>query len=152
MYGDTEIMRRRARQLREQGSDIRMTADRLVAQTEGLGWTGRAAESMHERVRARATHLREAASRHDSAADALDHHLHVVEGLKETIDTTERKASSLVADARARVARLARHDLTDPARPAAVRVLPDAADDEVVGFEPPAPGHRDWLTVTLPGL
>ena len=99
MYGDSDVMRRRAAQLREQGVDIRAMADRLVAQTEGVGWTGRAAESLGERIRERATHLRDVAQRHDGAADLLDAHLLEVDRLKEAISPTERRAGSLLADA-----------------------------------------------------
>ena len=61
MYGDSEIIRRRATQLRDQGADVRALADELVARVEGLGWTGRAADAMRERVTDRASHLRVAA-------------------------------------------------------------------------------------------
>jgi hypothetical protein len=122
MYGDTEVMRRRAAQLREQGVDIRTMADRIVAQTEGIGWTGRAAESLSHRMRERATHLRDVAARHDGAAESLEAHLLEVERLKDAIAGTERKAAALVADA--------------------------PRDD----FTPPPPGHKDWLAVELPGL
>ena len=121
MYGDTDVMRRRAAQLREQGVDIRIVADQLVAQTESIGWTGRAAEAMRERVRERAAHLRAAAARHDGAADSLEKHLLEVDRLKDAIAHLERRASAL------------------------------AADEVVTSFAPPLPGHKDWLTVNLPG-
>ena len=66
MYGDTGVMRKRAAQLREQAGDIRSLADHLVAQTEGVAWTGRAADAMRERVRDRAAQLREVAAAHDT--------------------------------------------------------------------------------------
>jgi hypothetical protein len=124
MYGDTDVMRRRAAQLREQGVDIRAMADRLVAQTEGIGWTGRAAESLSERMRERAAHLRDVAARHDGAAESLEAHLHEVDRLKDAIAATERKADVLLAE------------------------TPSAPD----AFTPPPPGHKDWLAVELPGL
>jgi hypothetical protein len=124
MYGDTDVMRRRAAQLREQGVDIRAMADRLVAQTEGIGWTGRAAESLSERMRERAAHLRDVAVRHDGAAESLEAHLHEVDRLKDGIAATERKADVLVAET--------------PSGQGA--------------FTPPPPGHKDWLAVELPGL
>ena len=34
MYGDTDVIRRRAAELREQGVDLRGLADRLVARTD----------------------------------------------------------------------------------------------------------------------
>ncbi|MDF1605262.1 hypothetical protein [Nocardioides sp. YIM 152315] len=118
MYGDTEVMHRRALELREQGVDLRALADRLVASTEGVGWTGRAAAALDERIRVRAAHLREVAGRHDDAAEALDAHLVEVDRLKETIADIERRAG-LLADA---------NTATPPS------------------------GHRDWLTLDLPGL
>ncbi|MEJ7834263.1 MAG: hypothetical protein WKF79_15220, partial [Nocardioides sp.] len=79
MYGDTGVMRKRVAQLREQGVDIRSLADQLVSQTESIGWSGRAADSMRERIKERASHLRAAAGQHETAADALDKHLQSVD-------------------------------------------------------------------------
>ena len=148
MYGDSDVMRRRADQLREQAVDLRGLADRLVAQTEGIGWTGRAAESMRERVRERATQLRTAAAEHDTAADSLDRHVQEVDALKDAIAAAERRAATLVADARTRVARIEAVNETEPG----VRRVPDADDQTLAGFSPPPSGHKDWLTVSLPGL
>lgn len=148
MYGDSDVMRRRADQLREQAVDLRALADQLVAQTEGIGWTGRAAESMRERVRDRASHLRDAAAQHDTAADSLDRHVQEVDTIKDTITDTERKATTLVADARTRVARI---DAANEAEPD-VRREPDADDRTLADFSPPPSGHKDWLAVSLPGL
>jgi uncharacterized protein YukE len=141
MYGDTDALRRRADQLREQGVDVRALADQLVARTEDLGWTGRAAESMRLRIRERAAHLRDAAGEHDTAADSLEKHVQELARLKDTIADRERKAASLVAEARARLAQVESAD--EDADP----------DDLVLGaFTPPEPGHKDWLAVDLPGL
>lgn len=125
MYGDTELMRKRVAQLREQGVDLRAMADRLVARTESVGWTGRAAGALEVRVQDRAAHLRDVAARHETAADALEAHLLEVDRLKDAIALAERRADRLVTD-----------------RPG----------DDRRGFSPPAPGHKDWLTVDLPGL
>jgi uncharacterized protein (DUF3084 family) len=149
MYGDTEVLRRRADQLREQGVDVRMLADQLVAQTERLGWTGRAAESMRLRVQERATHLRAVAGQHDTAADSLDRHAQDVTTLQDAIAERERTAGSLVADARSRIAQL---EAADDGSDAAVRRLPDDDDTALAAFTPPPPGHKDWLSVELPGL
>ena len=70
-----------------------------------------------------------------------------VDRLKDSISTTERKASSLVTDARTRIAQLHRHD-----DPAGVTREPTDTDRLLDQFVPPEPGHKDWLTVTLPGL
>jgi len=121
VYGEPEVMRKHAGRLREQGDGIRAMADHLVAQAEAVSWEGRAGDAMRERIRERATRLREAAERHDTAAATLDTHTHLVEELKDSIAETERRATALLEDG----------------------ALPR--------FEPPAPGHKDWLAVTLPG-
>jgi hypothetical protein len=123
MYGDTSVMRRRAAELREQGVDIAATAEGLVAQADGISWTGRAADAMRSRVRERAAHLKEAAALHESAADSLGLHLAEVDRLKEAIAGIEQRAASLVTD-----------------------------DETLAGFVPPERGHKDWLGVSLPGL
>ncbi|QIG44964.1 hypothetical protein G5V58_21275 [Nocardioides anomalus] len=120
MYGDTDVMRKHADRLREQGADIRALADQLVSQAEAVTWAGRAGDSMRERIRERAARLREAAERHEVAADSLEDHTQTVDDLKDTIAAAERRATALVDDG------------TLPA------------------FESPAPGHKDWLAVTLP--
>jgi hypothetical protein len=122
MYGDTDVMRKHVGRLREQGDAIRAMADHLVSQAEAVTWAGRAGDSMRERIRERAQRLREAAERHDHAAASLESHTQLVDELKDSIAETERRATALVDDG----------------------ALP--------AFEPPAPGHKDWLGVTLPGV
>jgi uncharacterized protein YukE len=121
MYGDTEVMRKHAGRLREQAEAIRSMADRLVAQAEAAPWAGRAGDAMRERIRERAARLRESADRHDVAADSMEAHTQLVDELKDSIADHERRATALLEDG----------------------ALPR--------FEPPAPGHKDWLAVTLPG-
>jgi uncharacterized protein YukE len=120
MYGDTEVMRKHAGRPREQADEIRSMADQLVAQAEAVTWAGRAGDTMRERTRDRAARLREAADRHDVAADSLETHTRLVDELKDSIADHERRATALLEDG----------------------ALPR--------FEPPAPGHKDWLAVTLP--
>ena len=147
MYGESGVMRRRAAQIREQATDIRTMADQLVAQTESIAWTGRAADAMRERIRDRAANLRDVAGAHDTAADSLDRHLNQVEVLKDQIANTENKADKLVSDARTRVAAIESAD-----DPAGVQRTPDPEDETLNAFAPPPSGHKDWLTVNLPGL
>ena len=149
MYGDTEVIRRRVSALRDQGADIRALADQLVARVEGLGWSGRAADAMAERVTERATHLRAAADRHVSAADALGDHAAAVEDATEEVAQIEARAASLIADAQSRIAAIQRRneDLAPD-----VQVQPDPLDEELVAFVLPPTGHRDWLQVELPGV
>jgi hypothetical protein len=122
MYGDTEVMRKHASRLREQGVEIRAMADRLVAQAEAVTWAGRAGDAMRARVRERAASLRDSADRHDVAADSMESHLGSVDDLKESIAQAERRARALVEDG------------------------------VLASFEAPEPGHKDWLAVSLPGV
>lgn len=140
MYGDSAASRKRVAQLREQGGDIRAMADRLVAQAESVPWTGRAAESMRTRIKERASHLRLAAGHHDTAADSLARHATEVDALKDAIETTSHKADTLTTDARTRAA-----------QDGATRE-PTREDAALLAFTPPPAGHKDWLTVELPGL
>ena len=137
MYGDTAAGRKRAAQLREQAGDVRALAARLVSQAEAVPWHGKAAEAMRERIRERAGHLRAAAAQHDTAAESLSAHVSEVDRLKEAIDLRSRKATTLVEDARTR---------------ASEGAAADDVDAVLVSFDPPPAGHRDWLTVELPGL
>lgn len=93
MYGDTDVMRARVDQLREQALDLRTTADRLVARAEGAAWSGRAAEAMRARIRDRAVALRATAERHDAAAESLSKHLAEVDRLKDAIRAVEHRAA-----------------------------------------------------------
>ena len=58
MYGDTDVMRKHVGRLREQGTEIRAMADRLVSQAEAVTWAGRAGDAMRERIQERASRLR----------------------------------------------------------------------------------------------
>lgn len=147
MYGDSAVIRRRSALLREQGADIRLLADRLVAQAEAIAWSGRAAEAMRARIRDRAAQLRTVAAAHDDAAEALTRHLGEVDRLKDAITAIEQRAGSLVADARVRVASVEGHD-----DPEGIHRRATPEDETLAGFTPPPSGHKDWLTVELPGL
>lgn len=92
VYGDAEVLRHRAGDLREQAAELRLLADRLVGNAESVTWRGRAADAMRERIRDRASHLRELAVGHESAAAALDRHRDEVERLTELIAVAERRA------------------------------------------------------------
>jgi hypothetical protein len=142
MYGDSAASRKRVAQLREQSGDIRAAADRLVAQAESVPWHGRAAEAMRTRIKERANQLRVAAGHHETAADSLAHHVTEVDTRKEAIESIRHKADSLSSDAASRIAVL---DTEGNAQP---------ADEDVAlaAFVPPPAGHKDWLTVELPGL
>lgn len=145
MYGDTAVGRKRVAQLREQGGDIRTLASRLVSQAEAVPWHGKAADAMRERIKERANHLRVAAAHHESAAESLARHLAEVDSLKEAIDTRSHKATSLVEDARTRASEAGTGQDGTPGEP-------DETDSTLLSFDPPPAGHKDWLTLNLPGL
>lgn len=140
MYGDSAAGRKRVAQLREQSGDIRALAARLVSQAEAVPWHGKAAEAMRERIRERAAHLRAAAAHHETAADSLSRHLSDVDTAKEAIDARARRATTIIEDARTR------------ASEAGEGATPDPTDATILAFDPPPAGHKDWLTVSLPGL
>ncbi len=140
MYGDTEAIRRLARTMRGQGTALRSHANRLLTRAEAVPWEGLAADAMRARVRSQVGGLRRTAELADDAAVALDRHADEVDRLKALIAAIERKAMALVAAARDRLAGLV------------ATVLPDPIDELLDRFVPPAPGHRDWLLVDLPGL
>lgn len=146
MYGDTELIRRRVSALRDQGADVRALADELVARVEALGWAGRAADAMSERVIERAHHLRSAAECHVGAADALADHVEAVDTATDEIAQVEARVSAMVADARGRIAAIeASNEEGGPT------VTPDPVDETLASFVAPPPGHRDWLEVDVPG-
>lgn len=144
MYGDTEVMRKRAGQLREQASELRSLADSLVGQVETITLAGRAVTDLRGRVSDRAALLRQNAEQHELAAESLQRHVAEVDRLKEAIGDSERVAQQKIAEARNRIARL-------PDGADGVRVEPAESDRQLDQFEAPAPGHKDWLAVTLPG-
>lgn len=123
MYGDSAQIKRRTDQLRDQGTELNALADRLVARTEAVGWQGRAATALQERIGGRAATLRVLADSHRGAADALAAHREAVDSAKDEIEARQTRAHRMVEDGRA---------------PAGVELPPD--------------GHRDWLHVELPGL
>lgn len=148
MYGDSAAIRGRARALRDQSVDVRAMADRLVGQIEQIGWDGRAARDLRERIRDRAAQLRDCAAQHETAAESLEKHLGETDRLKDAIAERQRKADSLVTEARNRIAALRASDDSE----AGVSVDPTDEDVTLDRFDPPPAGHKDWLTVELPGL
>lgn len=147
MYGDTSVIRRLARSLRDQAADIRTEGDRLVGQADHTHWTGLAADAMRRRTRDRATAMRRSAELHEDAAEALEHHADEVDRLKDLISSIERRVRGLIEGARSRLADLA-HGLLDGIR----RIMPDPLDDLLDRFVPPAPGSKDWLDIDVPGV
>ena len=139
MYGDTEAIRGLARGLRRLGDDIRWEADTLLARAEAVSWQGVAADAMRAVARHRVRELHRTAGLHDDAARALDDHADAVDRVKRLIAAIEDRVMSLVAAARDRIASL-------------IGGLIDPLDDLLDRFVPPPSGHKDWLTVSLPGL
>jgi hypothetical protein len=139
VYGDTEVIRGLARGLRRQGDDIRWEADLLLAAAEAVPWQGVAADAMRCLARHRVGELRRTAALHDDAASALDDHADAVERVKRLIAAIEHRVLSMVAAARDRIAGL-------------VGGLVDPLDDLLDRFVPPPSGHKDWLSIDLPGI
>ena len=146
MYGDTEVIRGLARTLREQGHEVMREADRLLRDAESAPWQGLAADAMRQQARSRTRALRHSARLHDAAADALERHATEVERVKAVIAAIEEAVRQLVAAARERLAGIA------GAVSAGLGLSADPVDQLLDRFVPPPPGHRDWLTVDLPGL
>lgn len=140
MYGDTDVIRGLARTMRAQGAALREEATMLLAHAEATAWQGLAADAMRARVRSQAAGLRGTADLADEAALALDRHADEVDRLKALIAALERQVTALVAAARDRLGGLLS------------TVLPDPVDELLARFVPPPSGHRDWLTIDLPGL
>jgi hypothetical protein len=139
MYGDTEAIRGLARGLRRLGDEIRWEADLLLSAAEAVPWQGIAADAMRCLARHRVGELRRTAALHDEAASALDDHADAVESVKRLIAAVEDQVRSMVAAARDRIAGL-------------VGGLVDPLDDLLDRFVPPPSGHKDWLTIDLPGI
>jgi hypothetical protein len=140
MYGDTETIRGLARTMHAQAAGLRSEAALLLARAEATPWSGLAADAMRLRVRAQVESLRHTASLADDAALALERHADEVDRLKALIAAIEEKVMALVSAAKDRLA-----GLVDA-------VLPDPVDELLAHFDPPPSGHRDWLTLSVPGL
>lgn len=140
MYGDTEAIRGLARTMRGQGHALRDEAQRSRSRAEAVAWEGLAADAMRMRVREQTGALRRTAMLADEAAAALDRHADEVDRLKALIAAVEAKVMRLVDAAKDRLDALLHH------------VMPDPVDELLARFVPPPSGHRDWLTVDLPGL
>ncbi len=142
MYGDTGVIRRLARQMSDQGADIRSDADQLVKASQLVVWDGRAAQAMRERMAQRAIALRTAAAEHDDAARALRHHADEVDRLKDLIREIAQRVRGLVEAARSRLAGLA-----DRALDLVTTITPDPVDEMLSSFQAPPEGHKAWLDV-----
>ena len=146
MYGDTDVIRSLARTLREQAEEVRREAAWLRGRAESVPWQGLAADAMRAQARSRTAELRDAAALHEVAADALDRHAAEVDRTKALISAIEQAVTAMVAAARDRLASVA------GAIGAGLGLSPDPVDQLLDRFVPPPPGHKDWLTVDLPGL
>jgi hypothetical protein len=140
MYGDTDAIRQLAHTMRGHGAAISAEADALLARAESTPWSGLAADAMRLRARTQVLALQRTAGLQDEAATALERHADDVDRLKALIAAIERKVMTLVSAAKDRLGGLVE------------AVLPDPMDELLARFVPPPPGHRDWLTVDLPGL
>lgn len=143
MYGDTEAIRGLARGLARTADDIRWEADVLLDRADTVPWHGLAADAMRAVARYRVAGLRRTAALHDEAARALREHADAVDHVKRLIAAIEERVRSLIAEAR---------DKIEGVLAGLVGGLVDPVDDLLDRFVPPPSGHRDWLSVDLPGL
>ena len=138
MYGDTDVVRALARQMRARGADIRAEADDLLGRAEAVPWSGLAADAMRRLAHEHAGWLRRCAAEHESAAEALERHARQVDHLEEVIAAIERKVRHLLDSAAGGLAGLVDH------------VVPDSVGRWLHDFDPPPPGSLEWLDVHLP--
>ncbi|MEZ5191856.1 MAG: hypothetical protein R2734_04705 [Nocardioides sp.] len=100
---------------------------------------------MRTRIRERAAHLREVAGLHDTAADSLDRSA-------APRSTGSRTASPTASDAPRPWSPTRASGRTPGVEPGGGRGrIEPTEDDSALAFVHTAAGHRDWLTVDLPG-
>lgn len=146
VYGDTDVIRRLAGQMREQGEELRLECRTLLASVEGVQWNGKAAEAMRAHMKDTAASLAKTAREHDEAADALVAHAAEVDRLKALIAEIEHRAMGLIAGAESRLRSLASQAVD------LVKAAPSGVDAMLASFVPPPSGTKAWLDVDLPGL
>ena len=134
MYGDTAVVRALARELREQAAEILAESVDLRAQTDAVPWTGLAADAMRRLAHDHASGLAAAATAHERAAAALEHHAREVDHVKAVIAAAERRVHQALDDVTSGASGLAHGRVG--------RWLADA--------DLPAPGHLGWVEVRLP--
>jgi hypothetical protein len=142
MNPDQHQIRALARQIREQGTDVRAEAHDLVSRCRAVGWTGLSGAAMAGQAAAQAHVLGRIAEMHDSAASMLEVHAAAVEQTLALIGEIERRVAAAVEAARSRLGRFV-DGLLDAV---------DPLDEALVAFSPPPPGSPLWLEVRLPGL
>jgi hypothetical protein len=142
MYGDTTAIRLRARELRRAGDQIRADAQMITTRAAEVPWQGVAADAMRALVLHRTASLHRTADLHDAAALDLEEHADAVDRVKRLIAAIERAVMALIAAARDRISGVL----------GAVGELVDPIDELLDRFVPPPSGHRDWLSVHVPGL
>jgi hypothetical protein len=138
MYGDTAVVRARAREMRTRAGEMRVEADSLAAHADGVCWTGLAADAMRRLAHVHTAQLRACADAHEHAADALDRHAREVDHVRDVIATIEHRAVGLL------------HSATSGLAGFVEQVVPDAIDGWVHDFDPPPHGSLEWLDVRVP--
>lgn len=161
MYGDTTTIRALADSILVRAEDLRHEADRLLALTDRVDWSGRTAEAARSSARDQAGRLRRTAVLHEDAAAALRHHADEVDRVRDLIAAVEARVHDLVEAARSRIVAAAHaaehlagglvadlvHGIGGSARGAV-----SGADHLLDRFEPPPSGSVAWLHLDLPGL
>jgi hypothetical protein len=134
VYGDTAVVRRLAREMREQAADIHGESAALLARAEGVPWSGMAADAMRLLARDHAAGLAASARAHEDAAAALERHARDVEHAKALIAAAERRVQSAL----------------DTLGRGATELLHTRVAHWLAHADLPSPGHLGWLEVRIP--
>lgn len=151
MYGDTDVIRQRARELQGAASEIRTQAKSL-AEAGAVEWKSTAAAAFIQDLADRAVELRKAADLMDEAAVKLDAHAVAVDAVKAAIESAARWVTDRRDEAVHLVGNTVEAVLDGAGRVFEFfgKVVPDylverAQDVVAVTSSMPTPGSRDWL-------
>lgn len=151
MYGDTAVIRRRARELQGAASEVRTQAAGL-ADVGAVAWKSTAAAAFIQDLTERAAELLRAAEQLDEAAAALDAHAVAVDAVKAAIEASARwvtdrrdEAVHLVGNAVETVLDGVGMVFEFFGRVVPRHLVERAQDILAVTTWLPAPGSRDWL-------
>ena len=96
--------------------------------------------------------VRALAARLVSQAEAVPWHGKAAEAMRERIRERAGHLRAVAAQHDTAADSLAAHLVEDARTRASEGATGDDADAALTSFDPPPAGHRDWLTVDLPGL
>ena len=96
--------------------------------------------------------VRALAARLVSQAESVPWHGKAAEAMRERIRERASHLRAAAAQHDTAAESLAAHLVEDARTRASEGAVDDGADAALLAFDPPPAGHRDWLTVELPGL